>query len=130
MIAVDIIFVYKKQQIPLKLLSMSGEQFYSTLVDTLQIGDVLHTAKNGNHYVFSGWYKGNIQFSGTPTNSIPRYVLVAVWDAMNQNIRISAGWLRENELERFTPRIALIKSIISKYEHADTIDARAVNCLE
>ncbi len=103
----------------LKLLSMTAENFYNNLVEKLQPGDVLHVGKNGACYTFAGWYKGNLQFMGTQTKSISKAVLIAVKEAMDNNIRINAEWLRNNELESFASRMALIKSIIKKYESTE-----------
>lgn len=102
----------------LKLLSMTGKDFYDNLVKKLQPGDVLHVGKNGASYTFAGWYKDNLQFTGTQTKSISKAVLIAVKEAMDNNVRINAAWLRNNELESFASRIALIKSIIQKYGSA------------
>lgn len=97
---------------------MTGEKFYNILVKNLQVGDVLHTGKNGSQYTFSGWHKGSLQFNGTQTKSIPKSVLLSFKDAMDNNVRINAEWLREKELESFASRVALIKSIVAKYETA------------
>ncbi|MBX3241071.1 MAG: hypothetical protein KIT80_16310 [Chitinophagaceae bacterium] len=94
---------------------MNGEQFYQYLVDVLAVGDTLHTGKGGSCYVFTGWYKGNLQFAGTQTKSIPKAVLVSIKDAMNNNTRITAEWLRANDLESFASRVALVRSIVAKY---------------
>lgn len=94
---------------------MSGNEFYLRLMNQLNSGDVIHTGKNGATYTFQKWYKGNLQFSGTQTKSIAKHVLIAVKDALNNNQEISAEWLRQNELESFASRVALLKSIIRKY---------------
>lgn len=94
---------------------MNGNEFYHLLLHKLNSGDVLHTGKNGTQYIFLGWYKGNMQFAGTQTKSIAKNILIAVKDAINNNVEISAEWLRQNEMESFASRIALIKSVIRNY---------------
>lgn len=94
---------------------MNGTDFYQHLTRQLNEGDVIHTGKNGAHYTFQKWYRGNLQFAGTQTKSIAKHILIAVKDALNENQDISAEWLRQNELESFASRVALLKSIIRKY---------------
>ncbi|MGN6435220.1 MAG: hypothetical protein ACTHMM_01755 [Agriterribacter sp.] len=101
---------------------MSGNEFYQLLLNRLTSGDVLHTGKNGTQYVFLGWYKGNMQFAGTQTKSIAKDILIAVKDALNNNVEISAEWLRQNEMESFASRIALIKSVIKNYSQTNSSD--------
>ncbi len=97
---------------------MTAEIFYQNLVKKLQPGDVLHVGKNGARYIFTGWYNGNLQFTGTQTKSISKAVLITVKQAIDNNVRINAAWLRNNDLESFASRMALIKSIISRYGSA------------
>lgn len=94
---------------------MSGNDFYVRLTQQLNAGDVIHTGKNGTNYVFQKWHNGNLQFSGTQTKSIAKHILIAAKDALDNNQQISAEWLRQNELESFASRVALLKSIIRKY---------------
>ncbi|MBX3255054.1 MAG: hypothetical protein KF862_13005 [Chitinophagaceae bacterium] len=94
---------------------MSGAEFYQFLLNRLNTGDVLHTGKNGTQYIFLGWHKGNLQFAGTQTKSIAKNILIAVKDALNDDVEICAEWLRENEMESFASRMALIKSVIKNY---------------
>lgn len=101
---------------------MNGNEFYQSLLSKLNSGDVIHTGKNGTQYVFLGWYKGNLQFAGTQTKSIAKNILIAVKDALNNNVDISAEWLRQNEMESFASRIALIKSVIKNYGHVNSSD--------
>ncbi|MBX2925315.1 MAG: hypothetical protein KF746_24170 [Chitinophagaceae bacterium] len=99
---------------------MNGDEFYQFLLNRLNTGDVLHTGKNGTQYIFLGWHKGNLQFAGTQTKSIAKDILIAVKDALNNNVAICAEWLRENEMESFASRMALIKSVIKNYSQAST----------
>lgn len=94
---------------------MNGNEFYHFLMQQLRGGEVLHTGKNGTHYTFLGWHNGNLQFSGTQNKSIAKNILIAAKDALNENIELSARWLRQNDIESFASRVALIKSVINKY---------------
>ncbi len=95
---------------------MTGEKFYNNLVQNLQVGDVLHVGKNNSRYTFAGWHNGNLQFNATQTKSIPKSVLISVKEAMDNKVCVNAEWLRKHELESFASRIALIKSIVTRYE--------------
>lgn len=94
---------------------MNGIEFYHHLTKQLNEGDVIHTGKNGTHYTFQKWHNGNLQFAGTQTKSIAKHVLIAAKDALNQNQKLCAEWLRQHDLESFASRVALLKSIIKKY---------------